>query len=185
MTIKPPSLEQAGAVIDFWTELGPEGWFARNDDVDRRFREQFHTLHFAAAAGHCAHWLGDARAGLALLLLLDQYPRNAWRGTGHMFATDGLARHYARLYLASGLVDRIAPELRLFACLPFVHSESMEDQEFALEVYARHAPEQLKWARHHCDIIRRFGRFPHRNASLGRKSTPAEQAYLDEGGFTG
>ncbi len=185
MTPSLPGLDQARAVVTFWTALGPEGWFTKDDAVDRRFREQFHDLHFAAAAGQCAHWLADATGGLALLLLLDQYPRNAFRGTGHMFATDGLARHYARLYIASGLVDEIPAPLRLFACLPFVHSENIEDQNTAQQLYPRYAPQQLDWAQHHQRIIVRFGRFPHRNASLGRDTTPEEQAYLDNDGFKG
>lgn len=183
--LSPPSLDQARAVIAFWQELGSGGWFAKNDAVDQRFRDLFYDLHFAAARRHCEHWLDDPEAGLALVLLLDQFPRNVFRGTGHMFATDPLARHYARQLVESGHIDQIDAELRLFVCLPFVHSEALLDQDYALKLYERHAPDAMGWAENHRSIIVRFGRFPHRNACLGRATTPQEQQFLDEGGFSG
>lgn len=179
------SLDRARHLIQFWQELGPEGWFDKNDEVDRRFCDLCCDLHFAAARRECEHWVNDAEGGLALLILLDQFPRNVFRGTGHMFATDPLARHYARRYIDTGLVEHIDPALRLFVCLPFAHSEALDDQNLAVALYQQYAPENLHWAEHHRDIIKRFGRFPHRNASLGRPTTPEEQAFLDGGGFTG
>lgn len=177
--------DRALEVVSFWRGVGKDGWFTQDDDVDRRFRDQFYDLHFAAARRELEHWLENPDTALALILLLDQFPRNVFRHTAHMFATDPLACHYARRIIDSGCVDRVDPELRLFICLPFVHSESLMDQDYALNLYQRHARDSLDWARHHRSIIVRFGRFPHRNASLGRTTTPEEQVFLNEGGFTG
>lgn len=180
-----PMLDRARDVVNFWRSVGKDGWFAKNDEVDRLFKEQFYDLHFAAARRELEHWIEDPDGALALVLLLDQFPRNVFRNTGHMFATDPLACHYARRIIESGCVEQVDPELRLFICLPFVHSEALSDQDYALGLYRRHASDSLDWARHHRSIIERFGRFPHRNACLGRATTPEEQAFLDEGGFTG
>lgn len=179
------SVTRAQKVVEFWQGLGPAGWFEKNDEVDRRFADLFMDLHFAAARRECEHWIDDATAGLALLILLDQFPRNVFRRTGHMFATDPLARHYARCYIDAGLMEKIDAPLRLFVCLPFVHSEALEDHDYALTLYRQHAPDNLQWAEHHRSIVQRFGRFPHRNASLGRATTPDEQLFLDDGGFAG
>lgn len=179
-----PSIERAADVVTFWREVGREGWFTKNDAVDQKFGERFYGLHFAAARRQCEHWLGHPEAALALMLLLDQFPRNVFRNTEHMYATDSLARHYARR-IADGCIEQIDPELRVFVCLPFAHSESLDDHDYGLELYQRYAPDGLDWARHHRDIVARFGRFPHRNAILARSTTPDEQRFLDEGGFTG
>lgn len=180
-----PSPERAREVVEFWREVGPQGWFVRNDAVDQRFRDMFYDLHFAAACRQCDHWITQPESGLALILLLDQFPRNVFRDTAHMFATDPLARHYARRFLDHGLIDQIDAELRLFICVPFLHSEALSDQDYALTLYQNHATDSLKWAEHHRSIIVRFGRFPHRNGSLGRMTTPEEQQFLDDGGFLG
>lgn len=179
------SADLAQGVITFWRQVGKGGWFAKNDAVDQRFRDQFHDLHFAAARRECDHWISEPYPGLALILLLDQFPRNVFRQTAHMFATDPLARHYAKRFIDNGLVVQIDAELRLFACLPFVHSETLTDQDYAIALYQRYAPDNLGWAHNHRSIVSRFGRFPHRNASLGRVTTPDEQAFLDGGGFAG
>lgn len=138
----------------------------------------------AAAAGALEGWLETAEGALALMVLLDQFPRNMYRGTGHAFATDGLARAYARRAIDSGLDSQLSAQDRYFLYLPFEHSEHLGDQELAVELTA-HDAEQQRWAVVHREIIERFGRFPHRNACLGRKTTPDEQAFLDEGGFAG
>lgn len=180
-----PSLVQAGQVVQFWREIGSEGWFTKNEAVDQRFRELFYDLHFAAARRQCEHWLNDADGAVGLMVLLDQFPRNVFRNTAHMFATDPLARHYARRIIDAGLIEQIDPDLRLFICLPFVHSEELSDQDYAQDLYKRYAPDSLAWASHHRSIIVQFGRFPHRNASLGRTTIPDEQQFLEDGGFTG
>ncbi len=175
--------DKAKQVLDFWLAAGPEKWFAKNPDFDAEFRELFYDLHFQAAAGELSSWLVSAESAPALLILLDQYPRNAFRGTAHMFATDGLALHYARTALQH--IEKVPQALRNFVCLPFMHAELLEVQEQSLALYQQHMPDSTHWAQEHRDIIARFGRFPHRNKLLGRLSTKQEQEFLDSGGFAG
>jgi uncharacterized protein (DUF924 family) len=174
------------AVIAFWTEAGPDKWFKRDDAFDRDIRARFLATHEAAAQGELADWNVNAEGALALLILLDQFPRNMFRGTARAFATDPLARDIASRAIDKSF-DRAAPKnLRNFFYLPFEHSENLADQEkcVALCVAGGNA-DDIKWAEMHADIIRKFGRFPHRNAILGRQTTPEEQAFLDGGGFKG
>ena len=174
-------------VLHFWRDAGPSAWFAKNEDFDRRFRERFHDAHFAAARRELDGWITQSPASaLALVLLLDQYPRNAFRGTSHMYATDPLARHVADRLIAQDFDGRIDASLRLFCYLPFAHSEAMADQERSLALHrAKLDAQSTRHAQEHLDIVRRFGRFPHRNRVLGRETTPEEQAFLDAGGFAG
>ncbi|MHA3903181.1 DUF924 family protein [Castellaniella sp. WN] len=175
--------DTARAIVAFWCEAGPGRWFSKNAAFDAEFRERFLDAHFAAARGELEDWLAHPESALALILLLDQYPRNAFRGTGHMFATDGLALACARRALV--FLDRIDPALRGFVCLPFMHAEDPAVQEESVTLYAREVPGSLHWAEEHRDVVRRFGRFPHRNGPLGRDTTPEERRFLDEGGFAG
>lgn len=174
----------ASDVVTFWTEAGPEKWFAKDEAFDAVFRDQGRTLHWAAARRECDGWMASAEGALALLIMLDQYPRNSFRGTAHQFATDPLALMFANRAVAAGYHLAVEPELKNFLLLPFEHSERIEDQDRYMSLVA--GDEDLeKWGRIHRDIIVRFGRFPHRNAALGRETTPDEQAFLDEGGFGG
>lgn len=179
------SLTQGHAVVDFWESIGPDGWFEKNDEIDRRFREQFLAAYEAAAARQCMHWLHEARPGLGLILLLDQFPRNAFRGSPKVYATDALAREAANEFIERGHMAAIDLPLRMFVRLPFSHSEALADQDRAVALHKQYIDDDTQWADHHREIIRRFGRFPHRNAILGRTTTPDEQAFLDEGGFQG
>lgn len=138
----------------------------------------------AAAARKLDAWMETAEGALALLILLDQFPRNMYRDTAHAFATDPLARSFARRAVAAGYDQAVEPAMRAFFHLPYEHSETLGDQEEGVRLMAGDA-EQVKWAILHRDIIQRFGRFPHRNAALGRNTTPDEQAFLDGGGFAG
>jgi len=180
-----PTLLEAGAVVDFWRAAGPQQWFAKDPAFDRSFRESFAGMYEAAARGELAHWLQAPDSALALLLLLDQYPRNSFRGTARMYATDPLARKVAAAAVAAGHDQKLLPELRLFIYLPFAHSESLADQARSVELTHGLGQPALSHAEGHRDIIRRFGRFPHRNAILGRASRPEELRYLAEGGFAG
>jgi uncharacterized protein (DUF924 family) len=182
---EPRTPAAATEVVEFWRAAGPELWFAKDPAFDRRFRERFLDLHEQAAAGKLAAWGLTARGALALLLLLDQYPRNAFRGTPRVYATDALARRTAELAIAAGHDLEVPDELAVFVYLPFGHSEKLADQERSVELTRRLGASQLAHAEHHHDIVRRFGRFPHRNAILGRATTPAERRFLDEGGFAG
>ncbi len=173
------------SVIDFWQAAGPAGWFKKDEGFDRLFRETFHTAHFQAARGELEHWLDTPEGALALLILLDQYPRNAFRGTAHMFATDPLARAYAGRMVDAGMDALIDPALRAFCYLPFEHSEQPADQQRSLLLNKQLDADTYHWAKEHAEIIERFGRFPHRNAALGRVTTDEEQAFLKGGGFSG
>lgn len=179
----PPA--EGEAVVAFWRAAGPAQWFAKNAAFDRQFRERFHELHFAAAARRCDAWAETAQGALALLLLLDQYPRNSFRGTGHMYATDPLARMFCRQALDAGLDQQVEQALRLFFYLPLSHSEYLPDQQRALALNQALGEPFASHAQGHLDIVARFGRFPHRNALLGRETHAAERAFLAEGGFSG
>jgi uncharacterized protein (DUF924 family) len=175
----------ASEIISFWREAGPERWFGGGEAFDAQCRERCLEAHFRAALREFEDWVSQPEGALALVLLLDQIPRNVFRRSGHAYATDPLARHYADRALALGLDTQVDLDLRSFFYLPFQHSEAMADQERALQLFGRLPAGADRWARHHHDIIRRFGRFPHRNAPLGRNSTHEEREFLAQGGFSG
>ncbi len=181
----PTTDPRAHEIVRFWRDAGQDAWFTKDTAFDKRFRDSFLDMHFAAARREFEHWIDHPDGALALMILLDQFPRNCFRGTGHMFATDPLARYYARKALAAGHLAAFEPELRVFCLLPFEHSEDMEDQRISVEQTRLHAPDYLKYAVEHLEIIERFGRFPHRNPALGRETTPEEKAFLEGGGFAG
>jgi uncharacterized protein (DUF924 family) len=176
---------RAAEVVTFWRDAGYEAWFRKDATFDAGFHDRFRDLHFAAATRELDAWLDHPKSALALMILLDQFPRNCFRGTAHMFATDPLALSFARKALAAGHIEGVAKELQIFFLLPFEHSEDLADQHQSVELFAPHGEEYLKYAIVHRDVIKRFGRFPHRNAVLGRETTAEEQAFLDEGGFSG
>jgi uncharacterized protein (DUF924 family) len=173
----------AAEVVRFWREAGMQAWFNGGEAFDRECEARFLDAHLAAARREREDWLDDSDGALALLLLLDQIPRNVFRGSGHAFATDGLARHYADRALAAGHDAAVEPALRAFFYLPFEHSEDPADQRRSVELFGvADMAAYRKYALAHQDVIARFGRFPHRNRALGRTSTPDEQAWLDAGG---
>jgi uncharacterized protein (DUF924 family) len=172
-------------IVAFWREVGPKRWFEKDAVLDDEIRRRFLGAHEAAAGGKLAAWEQNAEGALALLILLDQFPRNLFRGEARAFATDAQARAVASRAILGGF-DGAIPDMRTFFYLPFMHSEDLADQEHAIAFYrAQNNTDGLKWAELHADIIRRFGRFPHRNAVLGRVTTPEEQEFLDGGGFAG
>jgi uncharacterized protein (DUF924 family) len=172
-------------IVSFWRDAGPKHWFAKDDAFDAEIRRRFLAVHEAAAHGELAGWEATPEGTLGLLILLDQFPRNLFRGSSRAYATDPQARAIASRAILKGF-DAGFEELRTFFYLPFMHSEDLADQERAVAFYrAQGNVDGLKWADLHADIIRRFGRFPHRNAALGRTTTPEEQAFLDSGGFAG
>ena len=117
--VKRDAQPSAGTVLEFWKNAGPKQWFAKDAGFDKRFRDAFYTAHFYAARRELEHWSAAPDSALALLILLDQYPRNAFRGTAHMFATDPLARFYARQMIDGGMDRQVAADLRIFCYLPF------------------------------------------------------------------
>jgi uncharacterized protein (DUF924 family) len=175
----------ADDVISFWQEAGRPMWFAKDANFDRRFRERFLSVHEAAARGELNDWATTPNGALALLILLDQFPRNAFRGTARMYASDARACDAAKRAIAAGHDMQIEGELRGFFYLPFCHSEELADQERAVELFQQFRESSARAAERHRDIIKRFGRFPHRNSILGRTMTAEEQVYLDQGGFAG
>ena len=179
------STVQPEEIVTFWRDIGPKGWFEKNPKLDAEIRQRFLAVHEAAAEDRLTAWEQNAQGALALLILLDQFPRNMFRGDKRAFATDETARAVASRALLNGF-DGAMPEMRTFFYLPFEHSEDAADQERCVALYkAAGDADGLKWAELHADIIRKFGRFPHRNAALGRTTTPEEQAFLESGGFSG
>ena len=173
-------------ITAFWRAAGPKKWFVKDDAFDAELRTRFLDAHMAAARRELDHWLETSEGALALLLLLDQVPRNIFRGTAHQFAADPLARWAAERALAAGHDQAVEPALRPFFFLPFEHSETAADQARSVALFTvLDDAESLKWAEVHAEILARFGRFPHRNAPLGRESTAGEIAFLASGGFGG
>lgn len=180
----------ASDILAFWTAAGPEKWFVKDDAFDAFIQSDYLNSHFAASRGEYTEWEETAEGSLALLILLDQFPRNLFRGSGHAFATDGLARAIARRALDRGFDQIVDQSLAIFFYLPFEHSENPTDQELSVSLFTQHFEltndqQVMNYALEHRDIIARFGRFPHRNAALGRETTPEEHAYLESGGFKG
>jgi uncharacterized protein (DUF924 family) len=173
-------------ILAFWRDAGPERWYTPDDAFDADVRRRYLELWQRAAAGELSSWETSDDGALALVIVLDQFPRNMFRGDIRTYASDARAREVANRAIARGVDTRIDPALRQFLYLPFMHSEHLADQLRCIELSrAAGHTESLKWAEHHADIIRRFGRFPHRNRLLGRITTPEEQAFLDQGGFSG
>jgi uncharacterized protein (DUF924 family) len=181
----PLTIASPETVLAFWREAGPDKWFTRDDAFDADIREKFHSTYEAAAAGKLSAWEATAEGALALAIVLDQFPRNMFRGEARCYTADLLARQVANRALKRGYDQDVPEEDRRFFFLPFMHSEDMDDQKRCVALYREAGDEDLKYAERHADIIRRFGRFPHRNAVLGRTATPEEQAYLDDDGFKG
>ncbi len=171
-------------ILAFWRDAGPDRWYTRDDDFDAGVRERYLGLWQAAVAGELAFWETTDDGALALVIVLDQFPRNMFRGSAETYASDAPARDVARQAIDRGVDTRVDPTLREFLYLPFMHSEALADQIRCIALSQRAGlAESAKWAEHHAEIIRRFGRFPHRNHILGRTTTPDEQAFLDGGGF--
>ena len=180
------SVVGAQDVLTFWRAAGPPKWFRKSADFDHEITQRFLACHEDAAAGRLADWEATPEGALALLILLDQFPRNMFRDSARAFATDPLARAVADRAVTRGFHRRVPQDERLFFALPFEHSENLADQERSLALSREiNGGTPDKWVEMHADIIRRFGRFPHRNATLGRLSTTEEQAFLDGGGFAG
>lgn len=174
------------SILAFWREAGRDRWYKRDDAFDANIKLRFLSLWQKAVAGELASWEETDDGALALVIVLDQFPRNMFRGTRQAFASDALARDVAHRAIERGADRRIDPILLEFLYMPFMHSEHLPDQLHCIALFQNtDNAENLKYAREHADIIRRFGRFPHRNRLLGRDTTEDEQAFLDAGGFAG
>jgi uncharacterized protein (DUF924 family) len=180
------SIVDPADVLAFWRDAGPDKWFTKDSAFDDAIRDRFLTTYEGAAAGGLAAWERTPEATLALVIVLDQFPRNMFRGSVRTYAADPIARGVTERAIARGFDLQVPPAERQFFYLPFEHSEDLADHERSLALFRTAGDaEGLKWADHHADIIRRFGRFPHRNTMLGRTTTAEEQAFLDAGGFSG
>lgn len=177
--------DEAVDAVDFWRAAGPGRWFSKDTAFDQLFRQRFLDTYRAIASRVQDAWLATPVGALALVLLTDQFPRNAFRGTAQMYATDALARHFALRAMDAGHMRAVDAPMQLFFCLPFAHAEDLAGQDLSVRLHEKLGQPWLSHALGHRDIIRRFGRFPHRNALLGRATTPLEQAFLDKGGFCG
>jgi uncharacterized protein (DUF924 family) len=176
----------AADVLAFWRAAGADKWFKKDAAFDAEIASRFSALWRDAAAGALTDWEAAPEPALSLVLVLDQFPRNMFRGKADAFATDALARSVVERAIARGFDRQVPVSERLFFYLPLEHSESLADQERAVALMGTlDNPDLTRWAELHAEVIRRFGRFPHRNSALGRASTREEQAFLDAGGFAG
>jgi uncharacterized protein (DUF924 family) len=196
-------MENADSVLRFWfgtasddlavAEQCGDMWWKKNPEVDREIRDRFSGVLDAVTSGRHQDWLGDARGRLAMIIVIDQFSRNIYRNTPQAFANDALALTWCKDGLESGMERQLRAIERVFFYLPLEHSESLDDQMRSVELFselAQSVPEKqrklfggyLDYAKRHLDIVRRFGRFPHRNAILGRESTEAEVAFLQQPG---
>lgn len=179
----------AAVIRKFWfEEAGPAAWYSVSPAFDARMRRLFaSSIECEAAVLRAGHhpWLDDADDALALVILLDQFPRNIWRGSGKAFAFDALARQVARSMIERGFDYAIAEERRAFVYMPFMHSEALSDQDYCVQLAADRLASQgtHDHAVKHREVIRRFGRFPYRNEALQRETTPEEADYLEHGGY--
>lgn len=174
---------RAAALLEFWFAPGMEArWFAADPQFDRRLAERFGADLAQAAKGELDHWIEDADGALALVILLDQLPRNVFRGKPHAYALDSRALAMAEAAILRGHDRTLPPRRRTFLYLPFEHSESLRDQDYCVSLFrqAGDDPKGLDWAIRHRDVIARFGRFPHRNAVLERETTPEEAEFLKD-----
>ncbi|MDB5571755.1 MAG: hypothetical protein JWN93_2938 [Hyphomicrobiales bacterium] len=182
------AIPSSEAVVAFWREAGAERWYKKDEAFDAELRGRFLAAHEAAARGELWDWEASAEGALALLILLDQMPRNLWRASAHAFATDAAALNVAERAMARGFDAPHFGELRQFFYLPLMHAEDLAAQERCVALFERAGEgfeNNLKFAVLHRDIVARFGRFPHRNAALGRLTSEAERLFLNEGGFAG
>jgi len=173
-------------ILTFWREAGYDRWYKKDDAFDAEVRRRYLALWQRAVAGELSAWETSDDGALALTIVLDQFPRNMFRGEARAFSSDAMARDVAARAIARGADSRIDPELVEFLYMPFMHSEHLADQLRCVELFrSAPDPDNLRYAEEHAEIIRRFGRFPHRNRVLGRAMTAEEQAFLEGGGFSG
>lgn len=172
-------------IISFWfKDLEPKQWYEVDPELDAQIKTRFGALQQSAAQGALDHWQQSSEGALALLILLDQFSRNLFRGSSQSFDADPKARDIARAAIANDYDLNCPDQAQQFFYLPFMHSEEIADQDYGVELFETRArSKDSLHARAHREIIASFGRFPFRNQALGRDTTPAEQTFLDEGGY--
>lgn len=177
-------MSRAQEIVDYWMGLKGHLQFAQNAEFDALLKTRFEQDVTRALDGTYKEWLTSGTGTLAFILLLDQINRNIYRGTEAAYQGDTEAVKAAHTAVELGYDEQASSQQRMWFYMPFMHSENMEDQERSVALCTAHGM-STGYARHHRDIIRRFGRFPHRNSILGRRSTPAEEQFIREGGFSG
>lgn len=175
--------EDATALFDFWINTGEDNWFHGDAAFDQAFRERFIANYDSAMSGELHHWLATPLGAFSLIILLDQFPRNAFRGTPRVFAADAFARDMADESIAAEHDLAFDLSIRGFFYMPFMHSENLADQDKSIELQKDLSWDWRRPAARHREIIRNFDRFPHRNRILGRTTTPEEKNYLETGGY--
>ncbi|SNY90846.1 Uncharacterized conserved protein, DUF924 family [Cohaesibacter sp. ES.047] len=179
-------MTEANDVLDFWFSADPEMWFTKDPAFDEQISDRFGSVMDAARAGQLAHWEASAQGLLALIIVLDQFSRNVFRNSALAFTSDDEALRLSHKLVKHPDWDALSVHQKQFAVMPMMHAEDLGEQENCLKWMKRlELEESVRYAQIHLDIIERFGRFPHRNHVLGRRTTPEEQAFLDEGGFAG
>jgi len=175
-------------ILSFWLdETGPAGWYMSSESLDQEIKGRFEDDYNRARDGALSLWLTYASGTLAYIILTDQFSRNMYRGTAQAFATDGISRAAAKAAISKGWDMRIDAPARQFFYLPLMHSECLSDQDRAVRLIKTRMPasggSSLLHAKAHREVIRQFGRFPHRNEALGRETPAAEAAFLEQGGY--
>ena len=175
-------------ILAFWLdEIGPKGWYSAGEELDQLIRDRFEDTYKQACDGALSLWLTYPSGTLAYIILMDQFPRNMYRDTPRSFATDRMARAAAKAAISKGWDQKIDEPARQFFYMPLVHSECLPDQDRAVRLIKTRMPAtgagNLLHAKAHREVIRRFGRFPNRNAAIGRETPAAEAAFLEQGGY--
>jgi len=168
-------------ILTFWFSDKVEPlWFNSTPEFDSELKEQFEELYVAALAGNLSDWQNSAEGSVALVVILDQFPLNMYRGSPESFGGEAKAREIAKDAINKGFDSQINDVQKAFLYMPLMHSENIDDQDLSVSLFeAAGLKENLRFAKHHRDIVKRFGRFPHRNKILGRTSSQAELEYLD------
>lgn len=178
--------KQAEAILNFWKTAGGKNWFSKNDDFDTSIEENFGELMQQAIKGDLDHWSKDPNNCLALIIMLDQFSRNLFRDSPSAFAQDPKALELAKISVANNYLNQVDADLKSFFIMPYMHSESLEDQENCLQLMIDNGLDgNVPSAKQHLDIIKTFGRFPHRNSVLNRDMSESEMEFLNQGGFKG
>jgi uncharacterized protein (DUF924 family) len=167
-------------LLDFWfSERVSKLWFNATPEFDQELRDRFMPIYQLACEGRLDHWTSSANGALALVIIFDQLPLNMFRGKPKSFATESKSRDIAAHAIEKGLDQQLSRKQKAFLYMPFMHSENIADQDRSVELFEKAGlQENLRFAHHHRDIVKRFGRFPHRNQILGRQSSQAESEYL-------
>jgi uncharacterized protein (DUF924 family) len=170
----------AQAIIDFWfSDSCKACWFNSTPELDQLIKQNYESLWLLASQGKLKQWREDPISALALVIILDQFPLNMFRGTAQSFATESASRDVARYAIEKGFDKSLSNEQKKFLYMPFMHSEDMTDQDYSVVLFkSAGLNDNARWAEHHRDIVKRFGRFPHRNEILGRESSAEEIQWL-------